>query len=271
MLLQRAIIALTLGPLALFLVYKGGWYYFIPLTAILLLAGYEFVQITRKLGWHTSYWILLPLLLGQFIVAWWPQFNQAEGPLMLLSLLIVMAYALWLYEGKRSNTAPADWMAMIGGLMILGWVAGHFFRLRGIETNGWQWTILAMVATWSADSGAYLSGRFLAGNILGRHQLSPHLSPNKTVEGYIGGIIFGAAITLIFAYFLQLPLTIALIIALLVAILGTLGDLGISLLKRESGVKDSGTIFREHGGALDRIDSLIWSVAITYYLIILII
>lgn len=274
MLLQRAIIALTLGPLALFLVYLGGWFFFIPLAAILVLASVEYVHMANKLNWHLSAWVLAPLVFAQFIVAWWPQLGlwpqlNLDSPLMLLSLFIIMLYALWLYERKNVQAAPATWMGMIGGLMLFGWVASHFFRLRGLDIeSAWKITILALVATWSADSGAYLTGRFLAGNILGKHRLSPRLSPNKTVEGYIGGIIFGTAVTLIAAAIMQLPLVPALVIGIIIGIVGTFGDLAISLLKRESGVKDSGTIFKEHGGALDRIDSLIWSVAITYYLVL---
>lgn len=268
MLLQRAVIALTLGPLALFLVYLGGWFFFIPLSAILLLASVEYVHMANKLDWHLSAWILAPLVLAQFIVAWWPQL-ELDGPFMLISLFIIMVYALWLYERKNVQAAPAAWMGMIGGLMLFGWVASHFFRLRGLDIeSAWKLTILALVATWSADSGAYLVGRFLAGNILGKHRLSPRLSPNKTVEGYVGGIVFGTAVTLIAAAIMQLPLILALVIGIIIGTLGTFGDLAISLLKRESGVKDSGTIFKEHGGALDRIDSLIWSVAITYYLVL---
>jgi phosphatidate cytidylyltransferase len=107
----------------------------------------------------------------------------------------------------------------------------------------------------------------LAGNILGKHHLSPRLSPNKTIEGYAGGVIMGTALTVLLAMLLQLPLIQALILGLLITIISPLGDLGISLLKREAGVKDSGTIFGGHGGALDRVDSLIWSVTIAYYLV----
>ena len=118
-----------------------------------------------------------------------------------------------------------------------------------------------------ADSAAYVVGKFLAGNVLGKHHLSPRLSPNKTVEGYVGGIVLGTALTILLAYFLQLPLVEALILGLLISFISPLGDLGISLLKREAGVKDSGTIFGGHGGALDRVDSLIWSVAMAYYVV----
>lgn len=266
--LQRAIIALTLGPLALFLVYLGSWWYFVPLVIIIVLATIEYTRMTRGLGWKTSYWVLIPVVLAQLVVGQFPDWNLG-GLVMLLGMLVVLVYALWLYESERSETAPADWMAMIGGMMVLGWLGSHFFRLRGLPEMAWQWTILALVATWLADSSAYVVGKFLTGRILGRHQLSPRLSPNKTVEGYVGGILLGTSLTVVAAMILQLPLVTAVVLGLLVSIVSPMGDLGISLLKRTSGIKDSGHIFGEHGGALDRLDSLIWSVAMAYYLILL--
>ncbi len=269
MLWQRALIAFTLGPLALYLVYLGGWFYFLPITAIIILATVEFGQMMQQMGLHVSPWILIPVIILQLLNGQWPQYDLF-GPTMLLSLLVILAYVLWLYERRLSNTAPMDWMAMMGGLLVLGWIGSHFLRLRGVETSPWQWTILALVATWAADSGAYLVGKFLAGKVLGRHQLSPRLSPNKTIEGYIGGIVLGTAVTMAFAYFLKLPWLPALVLGLLASIVSPLGDLGISLLKREAKIKDSGTIFGVHGGALDRIDSVLWSMAMAYYLVIFI-
>jgi phosphatidate cytidylyltransferase len=265
---QRALIALTLGPLALYLVYLGGWFYFVPITLILLLAAYEYAQMMRHMGLNTAFWLLAPAVLLQLVVGQWPDL-PLFGPALLLSLLAFMTYALWLYEKRKSETAPMDWMAMMGGLLLFGWVGSHFLRLRGVETSPWQWTILALVATWSADSGAYLVGKFIAGKgFLGRHQLSPRLSPNKTVEGYIGGILFGALITLIFAAILQMPWLPVLLLSLLASVISPLGDLGISLLKRVARVKDSGAVFGVHGGALDRIDSVLWSMAMAYYLVL---
>jgi phosphatidate cytidylyltransferase len=147
---------------------------------------------------------------------------------------------------------------------LLGWLGSHFFRLRGLDVEQVAaWTALAMLGTWIADSGAYVFGKSL-----GKHKLSPRLSPNKTVEGYVGGIIAGTLFTLLIAALLDLNLVIALVLGLLVSVVSPAGDLGISLLKRSVGVKDSGNLLPGHGGALDRIDSLIWSVAFAYYLIL---
>ncbi len=264
---QRAVITFTLGPLALYFIYLGGLFFVIPLAFVLAVAAVEFAQMGRKMGWHTSPWLLVLLVLPFFAAGWWRELNLM-GPVTLVAMLAAMVYALWLYEVKKDKAAPATWMAMFGGVFLLGWLGSHFFSLRNGVSMAWQWTMLAMLGTWIADSGAYVVGKFLAGSILGKHHLSPRLSPNKTVEGYIGGIVFGTAFTLILAYFMQLPLPPALVIGLLVSAVSPMGDLGISLLKREAGVKDSGTIFRGHGGALDRVDSLVWSVAMAFYVVL---
>ncbi len=193
-------------------------FYAIPLAIILLLAAVEYVQLTRRLGWHTSYVVLIPLVFVFYIAGWWANLDLT-GPITLVSLLLILSYALWLYEVKKSESSPATWMAMIGGVMLLGWLGSYFFRLRGQELRiDWQWTMLAMLGTWIADSAAYIVGKFLAGNILGKHPLSPRLSPNKTIEGYVGGILLGTAVTVLLAYFLQLPLAGALLLGLLISI-----------------------------------------------------
>jgi phosphatidate cytidylyltransferase len=131
-----------------------------------------------------------------------------------------------------------------------------------VEVEAAKWTILAMVSTWLADSAAYLIGTWR-----GRRRLAPRLSPNKTVEGYVAGIVLGTLFSLLLGWIMDLPLLLVLLVALLISVFGTAGDLGISLLKREAGVKDSGNMLPGHGGALDRVDSLLWSVTLAYYVI----
>ena len=266
MFLQRALITFTLGPIALYLIYLGGFFYFVPLAIILLLASLEYSHIVQKIGWQISPFLLLPVVIPQWILAQWPD-QTLFGPVLLISLLLITAVALWQYEMRSSQTVPANWFATMAGFILFGWLCGHFFRLRTLPDMAWQWTMLAMLSTWIADSGAYVVGRFLAGRfIFGRHALSPRLSPNKTVEGFMGGIVLGTSFTVFIGSLVGITLLPALLLGLLVSTMGTVGDLGISLLKREAGVKDSGTLFPGHGGALDRIDSLMWTVAIAYYL-----
>jgi phosphatidate cytidylyltransferase len=265
MFLQRAAVTLVLGPVALYVIYRGGWFYFLPITAVLLLATTEYTNLLRHTGRRMSNLILLPLVLLLLVMAQWYGRNLFAFTFF-LALLVVLAYALWLYERGHSSNATADWMAMAGGVVVLGWLGSHFLHLRGIEQMAWQWTMLAMLSAWLTDTAAYVVGRFLAGTVLGRHRLAPRLSPNKTVEGYVGGIVLGTAVMLPIAHLLQLPLNASLLLILLISAFSVLGDLGMSLLKREAGFKDSGILFPGHGGALDRIDSLVWAVALAYYL-----
>ncbi len=272
MLLKRALVVFTLGPLTLLLIYLGGWFYFLPFSALLIIAAVEYSQIVGKLGWKSPLWLLIPAAFFQWFL---PLDVQAQlfgeggiqvnllGVALIISLLAAMGYALWLYERRPEENAPAAWFATIVGIILIGWLGSHFFRLRAVPEMAAAWTALAMLGTWIADSGAYVFGKSL-----GRHKLSPRLSPNKTVEGYVGGIAAGTFFTVLIAYFLNLELVIALVLGLLVSIVSPAGDLGISMLKRSVGLKDSGKILPGHGGALDRIDSLIWSVAMAYYLLL---
>lgn len=273
MLLKRALVTFTLGPLVLVLIYFGGWLYFLPFAALLIIGAMEYSQLINRLGWKSPLWLLIPAAFFQWFL---PLDVQAQlfgnsgiqvdlvGVFLLISLLAAMGYALWLYEKRTDENAPAAWLATTVGIIFIGWLGSHFFRLRGVPESAAAWTALAMLGTWIADSGAYVFGKSI-----GRHKLSPRLSPNKTVEGYVGGIVTGTAFTVIIAYFFDLDLILALVLGLLVSTVSPAGDLGISMLKRSVGVKDSGKILPGHGGALDRIDSLIWSVAMAYYLLLL--
>ncbi len=272
-LLRRALVVFTLGPLTLFLIYLGGWFYFLPFAALLTIALFEFAKLAEKLGWRTPLWLLFPFALAQWILPepvltmLFPDLSITSDLLplaLLVSLLAMLGYALWLYEKRPEENAAGSWMASIGAIVLLGWLGSHFFRLRGLNIeNAAAWTALAMLGTWIADSGAYVFGKGF-----GRHKLSPQLSPNKTIEGYVGGAIVGTILTVAIALFLDLPIAQALALGILVSVVSPAGDLGVSLLKRSVAVKDSGNLLPGHGGALDRIDSLVWSVAIAYYLLL---
>lgn len=263
MFIQRALSTFLLGPLALVLIYLGGWFYFIPLLLVVGLATVEYSRILRRLGWRLPIAILLPAVVLQLAAAQWPSLGLF-APALAASLIAAALYALWRYEHTADTLVTAEWAAMIAGVLVLGWMSGHFFLLRGLASGAaaW-WTILVMVSTWVADSAAYVVGtRF------GKRKLAPRLSPSKTIEGYVGGIIGGTLVTVALAYFLDLAVSVALLLGLLISIVSPAGDLAISLLKREAGVKDSGRMLPGHGGALDRIDSLLWSVTMSYYVLV---
>ena len=131
----------------------------------------------------------------------------------------------------------------------------------GVASDGPGFVILSIMFAWFGDTGGYFAGRFL-----GKHKLYPAVSPKKTVEGSIGGLA-GSALGAVMAHFWylpSLPLATGIGLALLAGALGQLGDLGESLLKRSTGVKDSGAIVPGHGGILDRVDALIMTGTVVY-------
>jgi phosphatidate cytidylyltransferase len=140
----------------------------------------------------------------------------------------------------------------MGGVMLLVpmWVA-----LINLHSDyGGEYFLLLMLLIWGADSGAYFVGR-----VFGKHKLAPKVSPGKSVEGVIGGVIFAVVIMLIFLQYQNIAIDNYfgyLLLAIVVTSISVLGDLYESLFKRISGFKDSGNILPGHGGILDRIDSL---------------
>lgn len=128
---------------------------------------------------------------------------------------------------------------------------------------GLYYVLFALLIVWSTDTGAYFIGRQF-----GKHKLAPHVSPNKTVEGFIGGIVSAIIIAGGFFYLMNLSGNIGLVILALIvlSIFGQLGDLVESALKRFYGVKDSGKILPGHGGILDRFDSLLFVLPLLHIL-----
>uniref|UniRef100_A0A7V1ZIT0 Phosphatidate cytidylyltransferase n=1 Tax=Thermoanaerobaculum aquaticum TaxID=1312852 RepID=A0A7V1ZIT0_9BACT len=180
------------------------------------------------------------------------------------NVVLGTAYDIWGVERERPTPLIAVALAVFGGI-YLGWLGSYLIAVRKLQEGAYLTLMLYGCVAFS-DSAAYFVGR-----AWGRHRLSPHVSPKKTWEGYvgsvIGGAIFGALVS-------GLPDTQVLtwghgaVIGLLIGALGTLGDLGISAIKRQVGAKDSSHLIPGHGGILDRTDSVLVSAAIGYYYLV---
>lgn len=268
MFVKRAIVTLTLGPLLIVLVNVGGWLYFWPFILVLTVATFEYSQIFKAIGWRVPFLLLLPLLFALWLNAFLTNF-QHDALILTVALLATLVYSLWLYESQADEFAFHSWLALMAGIILVGWLGSHFFLIRGLDEMAPQWTMLTFLVTWFADTGAYLVGRFVAGHgIFRRHAMTPRLSPKKSVEGLVGGSIVATAVSLALSAYFNIPLSLGAILGITISIVSPIGDLSISMLKRVAGVKDSGILFPGHGGALDRIDSMIWSVPVGYYLAI---
>ncbi len=149
----------------------------------------------------------------------------------------------------------------MGGVLYIGWLGSHLVLLRQLD-NGQDWVYLAVFATFANDTSAYFVGR-----AIGRTKLVPRISPGKTVEGSLGGILFGALglVLLNWALGLRVDVWPLIPLAVLVPVAAQLGDLAESLIKRGAGVKDAGVLVPGHGGVLDRLDSVLFAVPVVYY------
>lgn len=179
-------------------------------------------------------------------------------PLMVFAVagLWWLMATLWVlrYRGATGINAVDTLVGMLIGILVLvpTWLA--LTRIHGYSDAGPYLMLFVMVLIWVADSGAYFAGRRL-----GRHKLAPAVSPGKTVEGVIGGLVAAALFACIAAFGFDLPvlgLIGFVLLSLTVVLFSVVGDLFESLFKRRVGVKDSGQLLPGHGGVLDRIDSL---------------
>jgi phosphatidate cytidylyltransferase len=184
-------------------------------------------------------------------------------PLVLTSAVVIPLIGL--LARRQKEGAFNSWVWTVAGILYVGWLLGHLVALRGLE-DGRNWVFFILFVTWASDTFAFFVGRKF-----GRHKLAPGISPGKTWEGAAGGVV--AAVIMSILFFtptpFRLPLTSwqAIPLAVLVSIFGQLGDLVESLLKRNMGVKDSGSLMPGHGGVLDRIDSLVFASVVVYYVV----
>jgi phosphatidate cytidylyltransferase len=198
-------------------------------------------------------------------------FNSFESGPWMISLLILAAMTYHLVAYERGQDQPGTNFAVtLSGIFYLGWIGAYLISLRDLPDGFW-WELLVLPVVWIADSGAYFIGRSL-----GKHKLSPRLSPKKTWEGYIGGVVTGTLGAGLLAYLWGLlgapasTITVSngLLLGLIISLTTTLGDLGESMIKRQVGIKDSSNLIPGHGGVFDRIDSWLWAGVIGYYVII---
>lgn len=284
MLAQRVATTLVGVPVILGLIAWGGVAYSLAVAAVLVLAALELFLATdpqrvgstrpepvegRAFPLRRALSPLLqqrpPALLGAAAVGllvaaahngadWW------SGALVLAVALTFLALIL----RSHLQTALSDWLWISGGLIYVGFLGSHLVFLRQLDDEG-QWAILAIFATFTTDVTAYLFGR-----AFGRTHLTPNISPGKTLEGSLAGIGGGVAAVLFLNWVTGLRADAADIIplAFLLPLAAEIGDLAESLLKRGAQVKDASELIPGHGGFLDRLDSILFTVPLVYYFVI---
>lgn len=255
MLGKRVISAAILIPIVGAAVYLGGLTLWGLVTAAGLLAAYEYLRLVKQKVTPLS---ALAMLFVAALIAdgQWPQVGLAVGAATALPLLMLAMQTL---RGNAPGSL-ADWATAVAGAIYIGMALSYFPRLRAIE-GGLMWLAIALLGTWICDTGAYFVGR-----AWGKHRFFPQISPKKTLEGAIGGLVTGVIAVALLGYGLvRLNIARGVILGVLIVLAATFGDLAESVIKRQVGVKDSGQIIPGHGGMLDRVDSLMFVTPLVYY------
>jgi len=170
-----------------------------------------------------------------------------DGVLWLAAVVWLLTFSFVLRFPRPLSRATITVMGLI--VLAAAWLSFH--RVHGVEPGGPGLILAALVIVWSADIGAYFVGR-----ALGRTPLAPKVSPKKTWEGVAGGVTLATAVGALLALILDLSLLVLVPIAAATALISVVGDLGVSMLKRQAGLKDTGVLLPGHGGILDRFDGV---------------
>lgn len=233
------------------------WFVFGLIAAIGVNEYFNMVFKNEGAGFHLLFFVcgVLPLLAS------------GMGSIDILNAALVLGFTLlcvFIVFARASAASPFKLITCsCFGVFYCGYMAAHIIMIMGLR-NGAVWLLFLSTVTVASDTGAYFSGKSL-----GRHKLCPLISPKKTIEGFIGGLICGTGAATAIAAWL-LPTTniyLAAFAAFILTCLGVLGDLTESIIKRAMQVKDSGTILPGHGGILDRADSLMLTAPIFYYML----
>jgi phosphatidate cytidylyltransferase len=255
---SRIVVAVVLLPVVLGVAYLGGWWLFALVAVAAVVSLHEYWLMARGLA---------PLAPAGYVGAALALVGAELSGLgwMVGGVLVTFALAFLLKavsEARAAATAAVS-STVMGALWIGGGLA-FLLLLRDLPQHGRLALYTVLLAVWAGDTLAYFGGR-----LLGRHKMAPSTSPGKTWEGFV----FGSAATIFVAFvamykqdFLSIPQSI--VLGVILAVVGPLGDLFESLLKRDAGVKDSGALLGGHGGMLDRLDAFFFAAPAAYFAIL---
>jgi phosphatidate cytidylyltransferase len=258
---SRVVLAVPLAALVVYATLRGGWWVAAPATIAAMIAAHEFSAMTRNLRPLTPVGIAgaagVVIAVHEGGIAWF------AAP---LGLTLVAAF--WLSAVAEVRQSAAVQLAVTTfGVVWIGLGLGFAVALRDIPApDGWGKELLlaVLLGVWGSDIAAYGVGR-----LFGRRKLAEQISPAKTVEGLVAGLVAGTAIVFFTLYHQPhsdpLSPVHALEIGIAVAVAAPAGDLFESYLKRDAGIKDTGNLLGAHGGMLDRVDALLWAAPAAFF------
>jgi phosphatidate cytidylyltransferase len=262
--MKRIVPGLFIAGFWLLLLLKGSMLLFsIVMILIALVASDEYVKMASGGEDKVNERLFLDFILAVPVIGICIFPKISTLPLyILISFFALTGYFFIKYKLFEDNYLR--FCRLVFGLIYIGFFGAHLILLRYLPDGG-IWLIVVSAITACSDSGAYFVGR-----AFGKHKLCPSISPNKTIEGAVGGVGAGLLGAILFAFMLLPDVNWPFLVlsAIFLGGVGIAGDLTESIVKRGTGSKDSGTCLAGHGGILDRVDSLLFAAPVLYYLII---
>ena len=260
-LLVRFITGMVILPFMIVLVFLGGWFTTIPLGILMLFGILEFYFMEKRRGLQNN---AITGVIACLMVMLSYHYQQALLWQIAVIGIILITFAIEFGRGRVFKDSVFRIMTTVGGIFYIAFPMAFLVAIRG-GADGVHWFFAYIYCTWGTDTFAYLMG-----NMFGKTKLAPVLSPKKTVEGAVGGIIAGSLLPLAVLYQGGIEITVSAVILFIIAsFAGTAGDLFESFVKRFFGIKDSHipgfNILPGHGGVLDRIDSTLWVAPVIYF------
>ena len=263
---RRILTALVGVPLLIAAIWAGFPWLTIVVAAVALLGLREFYRMMPGPGSPAllsvgALWTTLFIVTGQLIDR-----SYDYGLYVLLGAGLLAALPP-LFLNRTREGVFITWALAVGGPIYVGFLLAHAVMLRELDDgadSSRNWLLFAVLVTFATDTGAFATGR-----LLGRHRMVPSISPNKTWEGAVGGWTWAVAVALALGVLLELsaPLWQAALMGAALGVVAQFGDLVESKFKRATGAKDTGTILPGHGGILDRLDSIVFTLPLVYYLV----
>ena len=256
----RMLTGLIMGTIAMGCIMLGGIALLLLLAVIIFFASKEYVKILEHKGFYPSLKIILS---AEALLALITYFDRNEYNAIAVTLCTFASFMWVLFRGRQPYIANVA--TTILGFLYCGYFPLHLQLLRDIScpqfNDGLGFVVMMFTAILATDVGCYY-----AGTKFGKHKLAPVVSPNKTIEGSIGGVISAVIGAMIIGYFIEgVQWYTSFFAGLICTIFAQIGDLCESLIKRDAGVKDSGDSLPGHGGFLDRTDSFIFTIPVMFY------
>ncbi len=255
----RMLTGFIMGTIVLLCLIKGGIALLLLLIVMMIAGSKEYVEILNHKGFYPS---LKVIYFTEAILATVAYFKRFDLVAITLTICAMCSFMWVLFRGRQPYIANVS--TTLFGMVYCGWFPLNILFLRDLSCakydSGLGFVVMMFAAILLTDVGCYY-----VGSKFGKHKLAPIISPNKTIEGSLGGMFSAILGALTIGFFLDLQWYLSLIAGIICTVFAQIGDLCESLIKRDAGVKDSGSSLPGHGGFLDRTDSFILTIPVMYY------